>query len=75
MIEKQQQLKKITEHELWDRTNRTLSSDHLNIYLCNIWQADLYVDTSRGFFVPLDFSTDYTVRKQTLIQQFSKLIP
>ena len=29
-------LKKIAEHELWDRTNQTLSSDHLNIYLCNI---------------------------------------
>ena len=29
-------IKKITEHELWDQTNRTLSSDHLNIYLCNI---------------------------------------
>ena len=34
-----------------------------------------FVDTSRGIFVPLDVSTDYTVRKETLIQQFSKLIP
>ena len=34
-----------------------------------------FVDTSRGIFVPLDFSTDYTVRKESLVQQFSKRIP
>ena len=33
------------------------------------------MDTSKGVFVPLDFRSDYVVRKETLIQQFSKLIP
>ena len=74
MIEKQQQFKKlqnrINNGTIYRCFEQNYEFEHLNTYL-----TDRSVDTSRGVFFPLDFSTDYTVRKETLIQQLSKLIP
>ena len=43
------------------------------IFICAIFDRQICRYIKRRF-VPLNFSTDYTVRKETLIQQFSKPI-